>query len=103
MFKDKGMIHGLPEGLLGRAETRSYGTHLLMRLMSRYDQIHFKLYAATDTGGKHFEDLLELKSTAEELAEAARWTMTQDVSEPFKDQLKKMLIHMGHSNVADRI
>jgi hypothetical protein len=56
-----------------------------------------------DQGGKHLEDLVALKPTATELEAAARWSMTHDVSEPYKEQLKKMLMDMGHSDVADRL
>jgi hypothetical protein len=94
---------GLPKGLLRRLETHDYGDALTIRFLSRYDQIHFKLYAAVDQGGKHLEDLVALKPTATELEAAARWSMTHDVSEPYKEQLKKMLMDMGHSDVADRL
>jgi len=30
--------------------------------------------------GKHFDDLIALKPTSDELENAARWTMTHDVS-----------------------
>jgi len=94
---------GLPEGVLKRAEVANYGTHLTVRFFSRYDQIHFKLYAAVDQGGKHYADLVELKPTAEELLAAAKWSMTHDVSETYKDEVKKILIGMGHNDVAERI
>ena len=94
---------GLPEGVINRAETHEYGTLLTVRFFSRYDQIHFKLYAAVDQGGKHYEDLLALKPRAEELFDAAVWSMTHDVSEPYRDEVKKLLIGMGYKNVAERI
>ena len=94
---------GLPEGVLNRAETLKYGKYLTVRFISRYDQIHFKLYAAVDQGGKHYQDLIALKPTAEELENAARWSMTHDVSEGYRNTLKDMLIKMGYKNVADRI
>lgn len=94
---------GLPEGVLSRAEVSHYGPLLTVRFFSRYDQIHFKLYAAVDQGGKHYADLLELKPTAEELFAAAKWSMTHDVSEGYKGELKRILIGMGHNDVAERI
>lgn len=94
---------GLPEGVLARAEVSHYGLLLTVRFFSRYDQIHFKLYAAVDQGGKHYADLLELKPTAEELFAAAKWSMTHDVSEGYKGELKRILTGMGHNNVAERI
>jgi hypothetical protein len=94
---------GLPEGVLNRAEVVHYGPSLTVRFFSRYDQIHFKLYAAVDQGGKHYADLVELKPTAEELLAAAKWSMTHDVSETYKDEVKKILIGMEHNDVAERI
>lgn len=94
---------GLPEGVLERAEVAHYGPFLTVRFFSRYDQIHFKLYAAVDQGGKHYADLVELRPTAEELFAAATWSMTHDVSEPYKDEVKKILTEMGHKDVAERI
>jgi hypothetical protein len=41
---------GLPEGFLGRLERREYGPALTIHLASRFDQIHFKLYALVDLG-----------------------------------------------------
>ena len=95
---------GLPKGLLQRLQTRDYGDSLTIRFLDRYDQIHFKLYAAVDQGGgKHLEDLVALQPTASELEAAARWSMTHDVSEPYKDHLKKILVNMGHPDVAHRL
>jgi hypothetical protein len=56
-----------------------------------------------DQGGKHYQDLIALNPTAEELESAARWSMTHDVSEGYRNALKDMLIEMGYKNVADRI
>ena len=94
---------GLPVGVLDRALVKDYGASLKVRFLSRYDQIHFKLYAATDQGGKHYEDLLALKPTADELEKAALWSMTHDVSEGYKYNLTRLLITMDHQNVAERI
>ncbi len=94
---------GLPEGVLGRAEVVKYGSCLTVRFFSRYDQIHFKLYAAVDQGGKHYADLLELKPSPEELLAAAKWSMTHDVSEGYKGELKRILTEMGRQDVAERI
>lgn len=95
---------GLPERLMERVETRQYGKTLVIHFLSRYDQIYFKLYAAVDQGiGKHYNDLLVLQPTTEELEEAARWSMTHDVSETYRQSIKGLLIHMGHEDVAKRL
>lgn len=53
--------------------------------------------------GKHFDDLLALKPTADELEEAARWSMTHDESEGYRQVLKDLLNHMGYKDVAERL
>jgi 1,6-anhydro-N-acetylmuramate kinase len=95
---------GLPEGIMERVTARPYGRKLIVHFMGRLDQIHFKLYAAVDQGaGKHYDDLLALEPTGEELEKGSRWAMTHDVSEGFKQSLKNLLTHMGFENVANRI
>ena len=95
---------GLPEGLTKRVETKRYSTTLVIHFLSRYDQICFKLYAAADQGtGKHFSDLIALEPTATELKDAARWSMTHDVSEVYRQTIKDLLKHMGHEDVAERL
>lgn len=97
------MDFGLPEGLMNRVETRNYGKNLIIHLLGRYDQIHFKLYAAVDRAGKHVDDLLALKPTAEELEKAARWSMTHDVSDGYKTVLISFLEQIGHKDVAEKL
>jgi len=97
------MDFGLPEGLLTRTENRAYGRVLVIRFLSRYDQIHFKLYAAVDQGGKHFDDLLALKPSSAELEEAGRWSMTHDPSEGFRAVLKNFLGKIGHGDAASKL
>jgi hypothetical protein len=95
---------GLPEGIMERVITRRFGKKLIIHFLGRYDQIHFKLYAAADQGtGKHFDDLLALKPSTEELEKAARWSMTHDISEGYRQSLKKLLSHMGYEDVAERL
>ncbi len=79
---------GLPEGFERRLEKRTYGEFLSVYYISRFDQIHFKLYAAVDRDSYHVQDLLELKPTSEEMLKAAKWVLTQDVSEAFRILLK---------------
>jgi len=95
---------GLPDGLMERVTTKEFGRILTIHFLGRYDQIHFKLYAAVDQGaGIHYDDLLALNPTADELEHAARWSMTHDVSEGYRQILKDLLNHMEYSNVAERL
>ncbi|MGO8987393.1 MAG: hypothetical protein ACLQGU_06395 [bacterium] len=95
---------GLPGGIMERVATRRFGQKLTIHFLGRFDQIHFKLYAAVDQGaGKHVDDLQALKPTSDEIEQAARWSMTHDVSESFKQSLKGLLDYLGFKDVADRI
>jgi hypothetical protein len=87
---------GLPEGFIDRLERHDYGESLIVHLASRYDQIHFKLYALVDQGpGKHEEDLRALAPTEDELIAAAGWSTSQDPSEGYALMLRQALSHLG--------
>ena len=87
---------GLPDGFVDRLERRAYGHALIVHLASRFDQIHFKLYAMVDQGaGKHEADLRDLQPTRDELLAAARWTRTHDPSDGFREQLVAALAYLG--------
>lgn len=91
---------GLPEGFIDRLEQRDYGQALTVYFASRYDQIHFKLYALVDQGpGKHEDDLRALSPTEEELVAAARWSRSHDPSEGYAQILGQVLTHMGVKDV----
>jgi hypothetical protein len=92
---------GLPDGFVDRLERHDYGEALTVHFASRFDQIHFKLYAMVDQGaGKHEADLRNLDPTREELLAAARWTRTHDPSEGFREQLLAALAHLGVEDVS---
>jgi len=91
---------GLPDGFVDRLQRRDYGEGLVVYLASRYDQIHFKLYAAVDQGpGKHEQDLRALAPTEAELLAAARWSRTQDPSEGYAQVLRGALESFGVNGV----
>ena len=94
---------GLPEGFEKRLVKRVYGNFLTVYFISRLDQIHFKLYAAVDQDDYHVQDLFALKPTEDEMEMAARWVVTQDVSEVFKALLKDFLEIRDYGDVAKRI
>jgi hypothetical protein len=65
-------------------------------VLSRFDQIHFKLYAAVDQGpGKHESDLRALSPSENELIAAARWSRLHDPSAGYLQQLTLALAAMG--------
>ena len=91
---------GLPDGFVDRLERRDYGPSLTVHFASRFDQIHFKLYAMVDQGaGKHEADLRALDPTRDELLAAARWTRTHDPSEGFREQLLAAFDYLGVEDV----
>lgn len=91
---------GLPDGFIDRLERRNYGDSLSVYLASRYDQIHFKLYALVDQGpGKHEDDLRTLSPTEEELLAAAHWSRSHDPSEGYAQMLRGVLTHLGVDDV----
>ncbi|MBS1882210.1 MAG: hypothetical protein JSS97_04560 [Actinobacteria bacterium] len=92
---------GLPDGFVDRLQRRGYGKSLVVYLTSRYDQIHFKLYAAVDQGpGKHEADLRALAPSKDELLAAARWSRTQDPSEGYARVLRGALASFGVADAA---
>lgn len=95
---------GLPEGFVDRLTKQTFGPRLEVHFIGRLDQIFLKLYAVVDRQDEeNVSDLHALRPTLDELEAAARWTMTHDVSEPFKQSLKQTLKDLGHESVADRL
>jgi len=95
---------GLPNGLAERLTSVDYGSKLRISYISRYDQIHLKLYAAADSDqGRHYQDLQDLTPTAAELLDAARWTRNQDPSEGFLFVLGEVFKAMGHEQLIDQL
>jgi len=95
---------GFPEGMVGRLVPRDYGSNLRISFLDRHDQIFFKLYATADSDkGRHYEDLLDLAPSEEELLAAARWTRTQDPSQGFLFVLGKVLKELGHASLIDKL
>lgn len=95
---------GLPGGLAERLTWKGYGDHLAVGFISRFDQIHFKLYAAVDqSGGYHATDLHALAPTDEELLAAAAWSRSHDPSPGYRQGLKAFLEEFGHGHLGDRI
>jgi len=89
---------GLPGGLEGRVHWRQYGPALRVGLVDRYDLIFFKLYAAVDSTGPqsvHYQDLLALQPTSDELDRGRDWVALQDASPEFQRVLEVVVNHVG--------
>lgn len=91
---------GLPPGLETRILWKTYGA-LRVGLLDRADLIAFKLFAAADNNsrGAHFQDLIALRPSLAELADAKRWVIEQDASPIFPtliDQaIEELKPHVG--------
>lgn len=94
---------GLPDGYESRATPLKLGHNITAYLAGRRDQIFFKIYAAVDRAGYHVDDLLQLSPNDEEIFEAAKWSMTHDVSDEFRNILKSMLTQLGYDHIAQKI
>ena len=99
------LVGGLPEGFTDRLETREYGARLRISFIGRLDQIHFKVFAAADSGpGRHLDDLRGLEPTPDELLAAVRWIReTQDPSEEFAAMLRHLMRALNHDDLADSL
>jgi hypothetical protein len=96
---------GLPLGFQDRLIRRDFGPVLSIFLLSRVDQIYFKLFAAADKGGPsvHFTDLVGLKPTDDELVDAVAWARLHDPSPAFLDTVRAMLRAMERAHVVHRL
>ena len=95
---------GLPLGFADRLSWKRFGEKLTVAFIDRFDQIHFKLYAAVDRfGSYHATDLQELEPTDDELLTAAAWTRTHDPSEGYRESLRMFFRKFGYEHLADRV
>ena len=56
-----------------------------------------------DVRGRHLDDLKAMNPSADEIEAAAKWCLSQDVSEPFRDLLKSILEELGHGDIGGRL
>lgn len=76
---------GLPPGLEEDFTWQEYSA-LTVGFVGRRGLIHLKFFAAADQGpgSVHWQDLLALKPTHEEIAAATEWVREQDIGPEFK-------------------
>jgi hypothetical protein len=94
---------GLPQGMEQRLSREDIGSRLRVYWVSRLDLICMKLYAAASRSARpepHAADLRALRPDGQQLERAREWALTQDDSEEFKQELRRTLIDMGHSDLA---
>jgi len=94
---------GLPPGFESRVQWRKYG-NLNVGVVGRRDLVFFKLYAAADSIGPasvHYQDLLALQPTEEEVRAARDWTKTQVVSPDFHKVVDQVGEHVRRDTQTD--
>lgn len=87
---------GLPEGFESRVQIRRYGG-LVLRLASRFDLIHLKLWAVTSSARRNrrrvdLDDLVALKPTTDEWRSAIRWCARLDGRPAFHRLEAKLIL-----------
>jgi hypothetical protein len=73
--------------------------------ISRFDQVHFKMFAAMDPrdGTRHLSDLLDLKPQEDEVRAAISWLVGRKASAEFKAALRQVLERIGYERIAEQI
>lgn len=98
------LSEGLPDGLVTRLHSMSFGSKLTVHFIDRFDQICLKMYATINGGGpRHLADLQLLKPSDDEVLIAARWCLTQDASEVFPDLVCSFLQKVGYPDVVEKL
>jgi len=101
-FGPTGLVQlGLPDGLMARAIRRDYGQKLRVFYISRLDQIHLKLYAATGGEERHFQDLRALNPTADELRQAKEWIETNLADAVLPSEVEAIVEDLGCERLHD--
>lgn len=105
--KDILPIYGPPNGMTERWVKKEYGPNLTVYFISRLDQIHFKLLAASDTKAnpRHMEDLQKrIKPTEDEIRLATEWLLKKANHDAgFRLKVKNAVLELGYERIADNI
>ncbi len=96
---------GFPPNMMTRLIKKTYGVCLTVYFISRFDQVHFKIYAAMDPrdGTRHLGDLLDLKPGEDEVKAAISWLLGRKASPEFKSALCQVLERIGYERIAEQI
>jgi hypothetical protein len=104
--KDVLEIYGAPRGMTERWERREYGPSLTVHFVSRLDQVHLKLLAATDPKAepRHLEDLVNrIKPTVAEVRVAVAWLLGRKTSPGFRGNVRRAVEALGYDNISHDI
>lgn len=88
---------GLPDGVLKRADKRTFGPCLTIYSISRQDQVALKLYAAIDPqkGQRHLKDLVAIRPTKSEMEFAVSWLLDRKTSAQFTQAVRSLSEGLG--------
>lgn len=89
--------NGLPEGLVERAEVRSYGRMLNILLPCRLDLVALKMWGAVGRGQPDIEDLKEMEPTEEEAECGIAYCLEKETD---RKTLSDVLEEIGHGDLA---
>jgi len=104
--KDVIEVYGVPRGMTERWDRREYGPSLTVYFVSRLDQVHLKLLAATDPKAepRHLEDLVtRIKPTAAEVRAAVAWLLDRKTSPGFRCNVRRTVEALGYDNISHDI
>jgi len=99
------VVPGLPPGFISRLQSRQYSKSLIVHFISRFDQIHLKLYAAIiEGGGRHYNDIAVLHPSIEEIEVALHWVTprVQEITVDWRSKIKEILKGLGYDNIAKK-
>ena len=88
----------MPNGMIDRLEWREFGG-LGIGIAGRFDLIALKLHAAVDNGdirSKHYQDLLRLAPSEQELMAATSWVIEQDAGDNFAQLVHQVVARVRH-------
>jgi hypothetical protein len=93
---------GLPQGMEKRLRRKSYGACLTLHLLSRFDQVALKIYAAMDPkdGERHLADLVDIEPRKPEAEAAVKWLLNRRTGSDFRSKLNEVLERIGHEKIA---
>jgi hypothetical protein len=96
---------GFPPDMTKRLIRKSYGICLTVSFISRFNQVHFKMFAAMDPkdGTRHLADLLDLKPREKEVQASISWLLGRKYSPQFKAALCQVLERIGYERIANQI
>lgn len=95
---------GLPDGIEKRLTKKKYRKRLTVYFIGRTDQIPLKLFAClvSDREIIHFQDLMKLAPSEEEIQTAVAWLTAHSISERHRKKLREVLWNLNYVHIADQ-